>query len=172
MFKKYFFGLSLKIGLTGALAIILYFFVFYFMDNEASDPIFLFDLWIPPFFIFITIKFFRDKLNNGELRFWEGLALGTQVSLWICFISCSVLYIFYQWMDSAFFNEYIEQTLAVHQKNKAFFLKEHNGKIDLFNRIGEGIKNATAKGFLFMKFLRNFSVSLFSVVLFSVLFRR
>ena len=170
MFKKYFFGLSLKIGIVGALGHILYFFVFYFMETPPCDKVFVFDFWIPTIFIFLTIKFYRDKLNAGELRFWQGLSLGVQVLFWTSFLAAFVLLIYLTWFDASFFTDCMDSFRQYNLSIKEQVIKAH-GK-EAYDVATKEIEKITQFSLVVKKFLISFFVNIISILLFSVLFRR
>ena len=170
MFKKYFFDLSLKIGIAGAIGQCLYFFVFYMMDTPACDQVYLFDFWIPSIFIALILKFFRDKLNNGALRFWQGLTLGVQVLFWCCLLSSIILFVYVTFIDFSFFEQCMDNFLASHLANKEEFIKQLNA--ESYAKTTEEIKNISVLSLIIQKFILNFFSNLITIIFFSVLFRR
>jgi len=170
MFKKYFFDLSLKIGLAGAIGQCLYFFVFYLMDTPPCDKTYLFDFWIPSIFIALILKFYRDKLNNGALRFWQGLTLGIQVLLWCCVLSSIVLFVYVGFIDTSFFEQCIDNFLTYNLSMKEEFIEQVGAKS--YDIATEEIKNITVLSLVIQKFILNFFSNLITIIFFSVLFRR
>ncbi|MFK7900225.1 MAG: DUF4199 domain-containing protein [Cyclobacteriaceae bacterium] len=164
-----FLPIVLPIGICGGVLSIIYFLTFYFLGTPPSDSIFAFDFWILPIFIFIGIKFFRDKLNDKKLRFWEGLALGIQVALLITVINCLFTFIFYQWIDGNFLTTYVNDVLSQHLERREEMKELPQAS---FNKITEEIKQISSFGIAMLKFLRNMFVGLLSVILLSVIFRR
>ncbi len=74
-------SISLKVGLVNSLFLIVFFLTIYFMGNiGVLDQVKFYDFWMPAIFIFIALKFYRDKVNGKELRMWQGLAMGLQIT--------------------------------------------------------------------------------------------
>lgn len=170
MFKKHFFDLSLKIGLLAAFGQIVYFFVFYFSSTPPCDPIYYTDFWIPAIFIFLVVKFLRDKINGGKLRFWEGLSIGFQVSIWAGVASFVVLFIFLKFIDTSFFEQCLDRFVAYNESVKEDVIKQHGESS--FNSAKEEIKQLTLSSVLLMKLFWGFLISFIPIVLASVFFRR
>jgi len=170
MFKKYFFDLSLKIGVAGALGQSLYFFVFYLMGTKACDKIYLFDFWIPSIFIALIIKFYRDKLNQGVLRFWEGLSLGMQVLFWTCFLSSTILFCYHTFIDTSFFKECMDGFLLHNLSIKEQVIKESGAQA--YETATAEIKQISVLSLIVWKYILTFLSNVISIILFSILFRR
>ncbi len=64
-------------------------------------------------FVFIGIKYFRDKMNNGWLSFGQGMKLGTLITLFpsVLFGIWSLIYAYYldPEFNDKYFNSEIEQ---------------------------------------------------------------
>jgi len=170
MFRKHFFNFCLKIGVVGALGFIAYFFVFYALGVEACAKVYMNDFWIPSIFVILSLKFYRDKMNAGELRFWEGLSLGTFVVFWIVFIAAIIIFLFVKFVDYSFFEQCIDSFRAYNLSIKKDVIDAH-GK-DAYEVATNEIEQISLIGIVVKKFLLDFFISLISVVIFSVFFRR
>lgn len=133
-------SISLKIGLVNASFLIIYFLTIYFMGNiGVLDGTKFYDFWMPAVFIFIALKFFRDRVNKGELRMWQGLVLGIQITainviILGGFIALFMYYIDPNYMDAS--KEFFANNLNAW---KVHYIEQNNMSIESF--LAENPKN-------------------------------
>ncbi len=101
----------LKNGLIGGLivAAVMVFSTITFMrypENFESSMIIGFSgMFLAFIFVFLGIKQFRDKINEGKLSFWEGLKIG----LLIAFITSTIYVVVWLFEYNLFFPDFAEK---------------------------------------------------------------
>lgn len=119
--------IAFKTGGVAAFFILLLFLTTYFIPRlGAWDKIRLTDALIPIVFLFIGLKFFRDKLNQGELRFWQGLYLGTVFSVTMIFFTLVIIAILMYWIDPSYITKSNEIAINLLDQEKLNTMKIHH----------------------------------------------
>lgn len=86
MRNKYF-DLAWKPAVVSGLFCVLFFIVMYLSGVYMFENVMGLDMFVPLPFSIIAVFYYRKYVNNGELRFWEGLLL----SWMVIFVSISML---------------------------------------------------------------------------------
>lgn len=75
--------------------LIVFFLTIYFIDDiGALDMLQDMDFWVPAVFMFVGMKYFRDRYNNRELRFWEALSFGAMYMVFVSLLFSTFIYLF------------------------------------------------------------------------------
>ena len=80
-------AVPMRYGAIGGGMVILLFIVFYFLDLDPLVNIKIIDVFILAIFIFFALKDFRDRYNNRQLHFWQGMTGGVINYLTIALVS-------------------------------------------------------------------------------------
>ena len=119
MVKKSLVSTSIKYGLAGGILIILPFLVLLKMDLKPLINLntLILEGMLMFIFIYFGLREYRDKRNQGILKFWEGMTMGFMMYLIMALISAIFISSFVYLIDP----DYI---LTISQTNMKFV--EHN----------------------------------------------
>jgi hypothetical protein len=107
MLKHNYIKISLIAGLICSLLILLYFFIFYFLDKSPLLQMSTYDLLIVLLCIGLAMGIYRDKWNAGKLTFREALIIGLVTNLAGTFLSTVAIYIFIAFIDTQVLSRHI-----------------------------------------------------------------
>lgn len=104
----------LRYGLYGSLWSLLLFVIAYLIFHRGQDDFDTREIvgWativLSLIFVFLGIKYFRDKINNGYLSFGQGMKLGILITLFpsVIFGIWSLFYVYY--LDPDFNTKYFD----------------------------------------------------------------
>lgn len=156
-------------GIGGGLTIIL-FLIFYFLGRNPLIEVKYFDIPFLAIFIFFSIKEFKDRYNNRELHFWQGISGGTLTYLTIAVISFLFILILIVVIDPGITTNYIESRVALLNENKESLI-EAIDKQAYFDAL-EGVKKTTALDLAFDDFLKKSIIGLFLTIVIAVILRK
>jgi hypothetical protein len=107
MLKHNYIKISLIAGMICSLLILLYFFIFYFLDKSPLLQMSTYDLLIVLLCIGLAMGIYRDKWNAGKLTFREALIIGLVTNLAGTFLSTVAIYIFIAFIDTQVLSRHI-----------------------------------------------------------------
>ena len=133
---------SLRFGLYGGLAIILYFLILYFYEYDPLDKkLFFFKYIVLVLCILAGIKIYRDKWNNNTLHLWEGLLCGLMINITIALFSAIFVYLFLTFIDGEMLGRHIDEVVQWAESNK--HLKPETMSEDSFRELISRTKETT-----------------------------
>ncbi len=112
-------------GLSGGLlAIILFLVLWYVVGMNQLVTNKFFDAILVLFFVFFSIKDFKDNRNNGVLHYWQGMSVG--ISTFFVMATCwgSFVYFFLTFINPEPLHNFIQERLTVVNQNKAYYISE------------------------------------------------
>jgi hypothetical protein len=94
MLKKDYVKISIVAGVMGAILVLLYFFVFYWLHKSPLLRMSSYDMAIVCICMAIAMGYYRDRWRAGKLHFWEGILIGLYTNLIATLFSTLVIYVF------------------------------------------------------------------------------
>jgi hypothetical protein len=138
-------------GITGAIIFffyLLYFFTFYWLEIGIFDS---YDFWIPIFFLWLGMRYFRDMYQNGKLTLFQGASLGMMSTLIAAVLYASFVYMFLERISPEAFQENLQVDKTFLMENKDKIITEY-GKERYEERLMMN-QEESAGGFAIRKFL-------------------
>ena len=139
------------------------------MGIPLSDSVYQLDIWIPLILFLLALKYYRDKLNNKILHFWQGLGEGFKFVTIAYFVVCVFIFIFFS-LNEVVFQEYKSQILSAHLLRKEDFVASYSAKS--FEVATDEINRLSKLGYAIGKFIRSIILSMFGVSIISVILRK
>ena len=169
-FKNKLISVPLKYGVIGGGLVILLYMIFYFLGKNPIVEIKLVDILILAVFIFFSLKEFRDRYNNRELHFWQGVSGGMITYFSIAIISALFILILLVVIDPGITTNYIESRIALINENKEQLVESINEQayIDAL----AGVKKTTPLDLAFDDFLKKSIIGLFLTIIIAVILRK
>jgi len=163
-------SVPLKYGAIGGGLVILLDMVFYFLGKNPLLEIKLVDIPLLAIFIFFCLKEFRDRYNNRELHFWQGVTAGLITYISIALISALFILLLTVIIDPGITTNYIESRIELLNENKQTLVESINEQayIDAL----AGVKETTALDLAFDDFLKKTIIGLFLTIIIAVILRK
>lgn len=163
-------AVPLKYGLIGGVVVILLFLIFYFLNLNPLVNIKMVDIFILTIFILFALKEFRDRYNNRQLHFWQGMTGGVINYLTIAITSAIFILIMTVIIDPDMTTKYIESRIALLHENKQTLIDTMDEKtyIDTV----AGVKGTTGFDLALDDFLKKSIIGLFLTIIISVILRK
>jgi hypothetical protein len=156
MLKNPYVRISLRFGLVGAVLVLLYFLTFYFLGENPIRNLSTFDVVIVLLTMVFAIGYFRDRMNRGNLVFWEGLAVGNLTSLLAIFVSTVAIYGFIAFIDPALIGRHITEMQEIVAANRAE-MEEQFGA-DAYEQTLASLATTTPLDIAFDVFIKKFLI--------------
>ncbi|MGI9552594.1 MAG: DUF4199 domain-containing protein [Aurantibacter sp.] len=119
--QKALWQVPLKYGLIGATLNGVLFLVLYWLGENpltVAGP-FDFSFIIVPLMIYFSLREFKSYHNQGELRFWQGLAAGFVCYFVLAITFAVLLYFFLEYLDASILEGYKQNRLELLRQNQA-----------------------------------------------------
>ncbi len=163
-------AIPLKYGAIGGGFLVLLFLIFYFFDLDPLTNIKIIDAIIICIFTFFATKEFRDRYNDRQLHFWQGMTVGMINYLSIALISALFILIMTSIVDTGMVPEYVAGRVALLIENKENLIETMNQ--DTFQNALDGVKTTTSFDLALDDFLKKSIIGLFLTIIISVILRK
>ena len=159
-----------RYGLLGAAVVIFLFLVFYFLDLDPLVNIKVIDMLILAIFIFFGLKDFRNRYNNRELHYWQGMTGGVITYLTIALLSAIFIYVMTVIIDPELTTNYIESRIALLKENRQTLVDTMDERTYL-DAI-KGVSETNPFDLALDDFLKKSIVGLFLTIIIAVILRK
>ncbi len=163
-------SVPLKYGAFGGIMVILLILIFYFLDLDPLVNIKVADVLILSIFIFFTLKEFRDRYNNRELHFWQGMTGGVLTYLTIALISAAFILLMTVIIDPEMTTDYIASRIELLNENKQKLVDAMDEETYL--KAVSGVENTTGFDLALDDFLKKSIIGLFLTIIIAVILRK
>ena len=163
-------AIPLRYGVIGGGIVIFLFLIFYFMNLNPLVNIKMIDMLILAIFIFFALKEYRDRCNNRQLHFWQGMTGGVINYLTIAVISAIFILVMTVIIDPQMTTNYIESRLALLNENKQTLIETMDEKA--YQDAVAGVKETTAVDLALDDFLKKSMIGLFLTIIIAVILRK
>ena len=108
MVKKALIRTSLRYGLVGGLIMIAPFFVLLKIGEKPLINLntLILEGMLMFIFLYIGLREYRDKHNDGVLKFWEGMTSGFMIYICMALVSALIMAVFIFWIDPDYITQY------------------------------------------------------------------
>jgi hypothetical protein len=163
-------SVPLKFGAIGGLIVIILNFVFYFAGKNPLVEIKFIDIPLLVIFIFFSLKEFRDRYNEKELHFWQGITGGMLTFITMATISALFILVLLTAIDPAITTNYIESRIALLNENKQTLIEsiDEQAYIDAM----AGVKETTPFDLALDDFLKKSIIGLFLTIIIALILRK
>jgi len=168
--KNKLFAIPLKYGAFGGGIVILLFVIFYLLDLDPLVNIKMIDMFILAIFIFFALKDFRDRYNNRELHFWQGMTGGVINYLTIAIISALFILVMTVIIDPELTTKYVESRIELLHENRQT-LVETMDEETFFDTLS-GVEKTSAMDLALDDFLKKSMIGLFLTIIIAVILRK
>jgi hypothetical protein len=140
---------SVNYGAMYGLACFAVFVLIYWAGGNPLGPASWLAVWIPPLFIYLSIKHYRSMLS-GKLTYMEGLRTGLITAASGALLYALIVYIFGKIIDPSIIETYKEEMLTSLESSEATM----RGMLgdEMFDRSVEEIGKVTLSGQAFAEF--------------------
>lgn len=164
-------NLALRYGAVTALFTIIAFVVFYIMGQQPWRNLvsFLLDIFVIGVFLFLAIKDFKSSVNQGELRFYQGMTIGFIVYFIAAFGFSLFYFVLIQWIEPDFLSEFIkvaQEDLMVRKDMIVTALSEES-----YNEQYSKMADTTVSVLIIDSFVKRVLIGLVLTPVFSILLR-
>jgi hypothetical protein len=166
--NKYF-KAACSFGIIGGLFCGFAFFVMYSLDKDPISFTEVFGYAIIPVFVFLGIKNFKDRLNEGELSFGQAMTVGFFVYSILALISAMSIFIFIMG-DPEVIVGFRTSNLELLKENKEVLMAQLDQAS--YDRTYDNIYNMTVFDVAFNDFLRKIFPGLFYTIIISIILKR
>ncbi len=163
-------SIPLKYGLFGGIITIILFLIFYFLDLEPLVNIKIVDMVILAIFIFFALKDYRDRFNNRELHFWQGMTGGIISYMTLAVISALFIMIMTVIIDPDLATNYIESRIELLNENKETLVDTMDE--DTYLEAIAGVKGTTGFDLALDDFLKKSFLGLFLTIIIAIILRK
>ena len=163
-------AVPLRYGIIGGGMVIMLFLVFYFLNLDPLVNIKIVDALILAIFIFFALKEFRDKYNNRELHFWQGMTGGVINYVTIAFISAIFILVMTVIIDPDMTTNYVDGRLALLIENKQTLIETMDEETYL--EAFAGVEKTTPFDLALDDFLKKSIIGLFLTIIIAVILRK
>jgi hypothetical protein len=163
-------SVPLKYGAIGGLLVIILNFVFYFIGKNPLVEIKFIDIPLLVIFIFFALKEFRDRYNQNELHFWQGVTGGMITFFTLAIISALFILVLLIAIDPGITTNYIESRIALLNENKQTLIEsiDEQAYIDAL----AGVKETTPVDLALDDFLKKSIIGLFLTIIIALILRK
>jgi hypothetical protein len=160
MIKNMYVRISAAFGLLAAVLILLYFFGFYWLHYNPLLYMSTFDLTLPVICMTLAMFYYRDKLMNGHMHFWEGLFIGLLTNVVATSLSALAIYFFIAFVDTDLLGRHISDLQQLLMKSKQQ-MDEQFGK-GAFDTTRQQLSSTTTAHVALDIFIKKFLICLFA----------
>lgn len=169
-FKNKLVAIPLKYGVFGGIMVILLILIFYFLDLDPLVNIKVADVLILSIFIFFALKEFRDRYNNRQLHFWQGMTGGVFTYLTIAIISAIFILLMTVIIDPEMTTNYIASRIELLNENKQKLVDAMDEETYL--KAVAGVKETSGFDLALDDFLKKSIIGLFLTIIIAVILRK
>lgn len=165
------FLISVKYGLLSGAMSIFVLWVFYWLgQNPLFEQNFLvIEVIILGVFLLFGMKEFKDRHNEGQLRFWQGMTFGFSTYLLTALLFALGVWLFVT-INEALIPEFVELTVTM-LKNTPEEQIERAGK-EFYERQLAEAQSVKAFDFVLGGFLKKLLIGMFLTPIFSIILRK
>lgn len=163
-------AVPLKYGVIGGGLVILLFLVFYFLGGNPLVEIRFVDILLLAIFIFFSIKEFKDRYNNKELHFWQGVTIGMIAYFSIAIISAMFILVLTVVIDPDLTTNYIETRIELLNENRETLVESINEQA--YMDAVAGVKDTGPVDLAIDDFLKKSIIGLFLTIVIAVILRK
>jgi hypothetical protein len=163
-------AVPLKYGVIGGGLVILLFLVFYFLGRNPLIEIRFVDILLLAIFIFFSNKEFKDRYNNKELHFWQGVTIGMITYFSIAIISALFILLLTVVIDPDLTTNYIETRIELLNENRETLVDSINEQA--YMDALAGVKGTSPVDLAFDDFLKKSIIGLFLTIVIAVILRK
>lgn len=163
-------AIPLKYGIIGGCVVILLILIFYFLDLNPLVNIKVADLLILSIFIFFSLKEFRDRYNDRQLHFWQGMTGGVINYITIAVISAVFILLMTVIIDPDMTTNYIASRLELLNENKQNLIDAMDEETYMKSVVG--VKETTGFDLALDDFLKKSIIGLFLTIIIAVILRK
>lgn len=150
--------------------VILLILIFYFLDLDPLVNIKVADVLILSIFIFFALKEFRDRYNNRQLHFWQGMTGGVFTYLTIAIISAIFILLMTVIIDPEMTTNYIASRIELLNENKQKLVDAMDEETYL--KAVAGVKETSGFDLALDDFLKKSIIGLFLTIIIAVILRK
>lgn len=163
-------AVPLKFGVIGGFMVCLLILIFYKLDLDPLVNIKIADVLILSIFIFFALKEFRDRHNNRQLHFWQGMTGGVINYLTIAAVSAIFILVLTVIIDPEMTTNYIASRIELLNENKQKLVDtmDEESYLDAV----AGVKGTTGFDLALDDFLKKSIIGLFLTIIISVILRK
>ena len=166
--NKYF-NTAFPFGLAAGLLCVIGFLVMFFLKIEPISMVLILGYIITPIFVFFDIKQFRDRTNNGELFFGQGMTVGFFVYVFMALISASFIGLFMA-VEPDVFDTFKSMNINLLNEKKDVLVEQLNQQA--FDETYINIQQMNAWDVVMNDFLRKIIPGLFFTIIISIILKR
>ncbi len=163
-------SVPLKYGIIGGGFLVVLFLAFYFLDMDPLTNVKVVDAIVICIFTFFALKEFRDRYNQRQLHFWQGMTVGMINYLCIALISAVFILVMTSVIDTNMVADYIAGRVALLTENKENLIETMNK--EAFQKAIMGVKETTSFDLALDDFLKKSIIGLFLTIIISVILRK
>lgn len=163
-------AVPLKYGVIGGFIVILLILTFYFLDLDPLVNIKMADVLILSIFIFFALKEFRDRYNNRQLHFWQGMTGGVFTYLIIALISAIFILVMTVIIDPEMTTNYIASRIELLSENKQKLVDAMDEETYL--KAVAGVRETSGFDLALDDFLKKSIIGLFLTIIIAVILRK
>jgi len=163
-------SIPLKYGFFGSLIFVVLFLIFYFLELDPLVNIKIIDALLLAIFIFFGLKEFRDRHNNRQLHFWQGITGGMVSYISLAIISAIFIFIMTVIIDPELTTKYVESRIALLMENRQTLVDQMDE--ETFTRAVEGVKETSGLDLALDDFLKKSIIGLFLTIIIAVILRK
>lgn len=168
--KNNLFAVPLRYGVIGGGFAILLFLIFYFLDMNPLANIKMVDMFLLAIFIFFALKEFRDRYNNRQLHFWQGMSGGVITYLAIAIISAIFILIMTVIIEPDMTTKYIDGLTKLLIDNRQSMVETINE--ESYAEALAGVAETTPFDLALDDFLKKSMIGLFLTIIIAVILRK
>jgi len=168
--KNKLFAVPFRYGIIGGGVVVLLFIIFYLLEMDPLVNIKMIDMLILAIFIFFALKEFRDRYNNRELHFWQGMTGGVVNYVTIAIISSVLILVMTVIIDPEMTTNYIESRIQLLNENKQTLIETMDE--DTFLEAVAGVEKTTPIDLALDDFLKKSVIGLFLTIIIAVILRK
>ena len=160
----------LPFGLLGAAFYIVYFIAVYLSDmNPVAEPKYMLAALLAPVIV-VSIYFFKKKINGSNLRFWQGIVLGSLVTLIVTASAAVFTWLFLEMKDPKPLAELIAAKKAMLQAQKPELIKSMGA--GMYEALLKNMDMITPFRLVWSDFLKSSLVGFFITLVVSIALRK
>lgn len=163
-------SVPLKYGVIAGGLLIVLFLIFYFLDMDPLTNVKVVDAIVICVFTFFAIKEFRDRYNQRQLHFWQGMTVGIVNYLTIALVSAIFIFIMTSVIDTNMVADYITSRLVILVEDKENLVETMS--IETFQSAVNGVKETTSFDLALDDFLKKSIIGLFLTIIISLILRK
>jgi hypothetical protein len=164
-----YFNAAFPFGVTAGLLCVVGFLVMFFLQIEPISMVLILGYIITPVFLFLGIKQFRDKLNEGELFFGQAMTVGFFIYMLMAIISATFIGMFMVF-EPAVFDAFKSMNVNLLIEKKDILVAQLNQQA--FDETYESIQLMSKWDVVMNDFLRKIIPGLFFTILISIILKR